>query len=353
MLILRWTILLFGLLLTIASGLQSIALHNTPDESYWISFVSTRSRFLDRQIYRMRTDGSNVQQLTFAPQTRLAPTYSPDGEYINFTSFEYGDTEIFRVKATGGVMEQVTARDGRSGSPHISPDGNYLAFHGTGVSGFGANTQIYMTDLRTESTRQLTFDGQENLYPRWSPDGQWLVYVSLRHGPGEIYRVNVNTGIEDRLTDTSGRNWYPSYAPDGQWLVFASDRDGTMHLYKMRADGTDVQQLTFTGEGNVTPDWSPNGEWIVYVAERNRTIEIHKMRIDGSEDVALTASPGDDLFPSWSPIEPVTWQSQWLMLAGIMTQVFGLIVLWRNFIGEDDSRVAVFAALFTVAPPAN
>lgn len=331
MFILRWTILLFGLLLLLASSIQAFALMNTPDESYWISFVSSRTRFLDRQIYRMRSDGSNVQQLTFAPQTRLAPTYSLDGEYIHFTSFEYGDTEIFRVKANGGILEQVTTRNGRSGSPAYSPDGNYLAFNGTLGNGFNNTTQILLQDLQTNRIFQITDTPSSNLAPQWSPDGEWLVYVSLRHGKAEIYRANLKTNIEERLTHTVGENWYPSFSPDGRWIVFASDRSGQMHLYKMHPDGSNVQQLTFQGDNNVMPAWSPNGEWIAYVSERNQTIEIHKMRADGRDDIALTAQPGDDLFPTWSPVESVQWQSSRLIVAGLLTQILASILLIMEY----------------------
>jgi TolB protein len=79
------------------------------------------------------------------PETRLThdtvndgPVYSPDGQYIYFDSSRSGTTQIWRMRADGSEAEQMTDDDLLNSSPHISPDGSTLAFlsqppgHGNG-----------------------------------------------------------------------------------------------------------------------------------------------------------------------------------------------------------------------------
>lgn len=69
------------------------------------------------------------------PETRLThdtvndgPVYSPDGQYIYFDSSRSGTTQIWRMRTDGSQAEQLTDDDFRNSSPHISPDGATLAF---------------------------------------------------------------------------------------------------------------------------------------------------------------------------------------------------------------------------------
>ena len=79
------------------------------------------------------------------PETRLTydtvndgPAYSPDGQYLYFDSARSGTTQIWRMRSDGSQAEQITDDDSVNSSPHISPDGMTLAFlsqhpgHGSG-----------------------------------------------------------------------------------------------------------------------------------------------------------------------------------------------------------------------------
>ena len=49
----------------------------------------------------------------------------------------------------------------------------------------------------------------------------------------------------------------PSWSPDGNWIAFLSDRDGNVELYKMRADGSEVTRLTDNPAWDGMPSWGP------------------------------------------------------------------------------------------------
>lgn len=72
---------------------------------------------------------------TGGPETRLTsdtvndgPVYSPDGQYIYFDSSRSGTTQIWRMRSDGSQSEQITDDESLNSSPHISPDGVTLAF---------------------------------------------------------------------------------------------------------------------------------------------------------------------------------------------------------------------------------
>src|SRR5436853_4231836 len=58
---------------------------------------------------------------------------------------------------------------------------------------------IWMIDLATRQPRQLTTDGQ-NATPTWSPDGQWLTFVSRQNGNADLYRMHADGSARTRLT---------------------------------------------------------------------------------------------------------------------------------------------------------
>jgi Tol biopolymer transport system component len=331
--LLRSTLVLLGLFSLILGVFTHINLQLGQDEVYWLTFVSSRTGYLDRQIYRMRVDGKFPKQLTFGPQTRVAPAWYPDGKWIGFTSLEHGSTQIYRVDAKGSPIELILTQTtpnttnplGSSTAPRFSADGQWMVYSHS----FQQTTDIYVKNLWTGENIRITDRGGTNLSPSISPDGKWIAYVTTQYGPPEIQRVRMADGYQERITRSPGDNWYPDWSPDGKWIVFASSRRGkTMQVYKMRADGSDVQQLTFSSGASITPAWSTSGTWIAYTTEVNGGVEIYKMRPDGSDKTPLTNTPGDDLFPEWGVTEPVEFHVGWHGSIGLGLVIGGLGWRW-------------------------
>jgi len=110
--------------------------------------------------------------------------------------------------------------------------------------------------------------------PRWSPDGQWIVFTSERNGSADLYRVKSDgTGPVERLTDSPAFDDQASSSPDGNQLVFVTSRaDGTADLWILDLRRRKVRALTSGPGGDFRPAWSPDGQWIAFSSDRGSTL---------------------------------------------------------------------------------
>jgi len=182
-------------------------------------------------------------------------------------------------------------------APRFSPDGERVLYTSY-ESGF---PRIYVMNVGSVQRRVLeSQDGQMSFAPRFGPDGRTVVYSVSRGGNTDLFRMDIGTGASTRLTSAPSIETAPSFSPDGTRIVFESDRSGTPQLYIMAASGGEAQRISF-GQGRYgTPVWSPRGDLIAFTKQSKGRFHIGVMRTDGSEERLLTASFLDE-GPTWSP----------------------------------------------------
>ncbi len=116
--------------------------------------------------------------------------------------------------------------------------------------------------LPLEASRKATFTATTGTWMSVdvSPDGQTVVFDLL----GDLYTVPVTGGKATRITEGMAFDAQPRFSPDGESVVFISDRSGGDNVWTMRLDFTDTTQVT---QGNtslyVSPEWMPDGEHVV------------------------------------------------------------------------------------------
>ena len=182
-------------------------------------------------------------------------------------------------------------------APRFSPDGNRVLFtsYESGVP------QIKVLDVNAVSSTAITSRaGTMAFAPRFSPDGRSIVFSREQDGNTDIFVMDGAGGGERQLTSAPSIETSPSYSPDGSRIVFESDRSGTQQLYIMGAGGGEPTRISF-GEGRYgTPVWSPKGDMIAFTRQVGGQFSIGVMRTDGSEERILTTSFMDE-GPTWAP----------------------------------------------------
>jgi Tol biopolymer transport system component/DNA-binding winged helix-turn-helix (wHTH) protein len=175
----------------------------------------------------------------------------------------------------GGLVKstQITFSAGLDNFSALSPDGNSIAYS----SDHGGRFEIYVKQFTPGGQEiQLTSDGQQNLEPAWSPDGQRVAYHSVERGG--IWNIPALGGVPKRLTDFGSR---PAWSPDGAFIAFQSAALTDLGSYGRNAmppstiwivpaKGGPAGQLTQQGDppgGHGAPAWSPDGKRILFSAD--------------------------------------------------------------------------------------
>jgi len=181
-------------------------------------------------------------------------------------------------------------------SPAWSPDGQWLAY----VSFFDHRAKVYLQSIADARTQLIAEFSGINSAPAFSPDGKRLALTLSRDGNPEIYLYTVATRELKRLTRDPAIDTEPSWSPDGQYLVFTSDRSGRPQIYRMKADGGSAERLTYEGDYNARASYAPDGKTITLVSGDLGQYHIATLKLDTHALQVLTDTPLDES-PTFAP----------------------------------------------------
>lgn len=95
---------------------------------------------------------------------------------------------------------------------------------------------------------------------------------------GDIWLASSNGGTARRLTSHAGQELFPKFSPDGNWIAFSAEYSGTRQVYVMNVNGGEPRQLTFYNDVGPLPprggydyqilDWTPDGKNVVFRGNR-------------------------------------------------------------------------------------
>ncbi len=141
-------------------------------------------------IYTISVEGGAETKLTDSAGKDDGPEYTRDGQFIYFNSDRSGSMQIWRMKPDGSNQEQLTKDDLNNWFPHVSPNGQQMVFvtYEKGVVDHPENkdVQLRLMNLRTGAVTVLArlFGGQGTMnVPAWSPNGQYLAFMSYQIVP--------------------------------------------------------------------------------------------------------------------------------------------------------------------------
>jgi TolB protein len=190
-------------------------------------------------------------------------------------------------------------------APRFSPDGNKVILS---LAQNGASN-IYVMDLRTRQTRQLTNDSSISTAPSYSPDGTKITFESDRGGSQQIYTMNADGSNVRRISFGQGGHYAnPVWSPRNDLIAFTKIAGNTFYIGVMKPDGSGEREITegFDVEG---PTWAPNGRVLAYFKENPSSPghaaspHIYTIDITGQNERELNTQ-GDASDPAWSPLIP-------------------------------------------------
>ena len=216
---------------------------------------------------------------------------------------------------------------------------------------------IYVLDYENDQIEKLPVSIEGDFDPDWSPDGDRLLFTSLRSGTSHIYLYNFSDESFEELSDTRYADMQPTWNPSGKQIAFVREIY-FYHVWIMSDKGQTQFQFSPNGAVNdLWPTWSSNGDLILYskmqssptipwlvgmsYEDRNTAAEyripqlgindpgpvaranlsydnkwiafeswpdgknhdIYRMDLDGQNQLRMTTDPGYDTDPIWRPAE--------------------------------------------------
>jgi TolB protein len=183
-------------------------------------------------------------------------------------------------------------------SPAWSPDGQWLAY----VSFESKRSAVYVQLVRTGERRAVSARAGINGAPAWSPDGKKLALtLGGSNGNPDIYILDLATQGLSRITDDPAIDTEPTFSPDGRFVYFTSDRAGGPQIYRIGVNpGDKPKRITFTGNYNARPRVSADGTQLAMVTLENGNYRIAVQDLSSSAVRVLSHGHLDES-PSFAP----------------------------------------------------
>lgn len=185
-------------------------------------------------IYEANPDGSDLVALTTGAAYKAECSYSSDGSHIVFASNATGTMQLYIMRADGTNTQQIThSENGYNGGPFFCPKNSKVVFRADYEK--KDYLQIYCLDLKTKTSTQLTSNNAVNWAPFWHPNEEVIVFTTSIHGHSnyELYLLNINTKAIYRLTHNPGFDGLASFNKNGTQITWTSKRgsDGTCQIF--------------------------------------------------------------------------------------------------------------------------
>jgi serine/threonine protein kinase/Tol biopolymer transport system component len=255
------------------------------------------------------------------------PIWSPDGRYLYYVSDRDGTVNLWRVRIdegsgrVSGDPEPLRTPSSWSGMISISKDGRHIVY---AARDNRSNVEQIPFDpvegMMTEAPRPVT-SGSSRLVRSGdvSPDGQWLAY-DTSVPQEDLFIVRMDGTGPTQLTNDPDRDRVPRWSPDGERILFYSNRGGKYEAWTIRRDGSGLQRISGEGVTLTDPIWSPDGRRIVYAREdEDAPLEMLDLDMSGQPARPLPGLKSGLYYAS-------SWSPDGTRLAGILSRETGQVI---------------------------
>lgn len=244
-------------------------------------------------VFEGETHFANLKQITFGGQNAEA-YFSYDGSELIFQSTRdtFNCDVIYRMNSDGTNVRRISSGKGVTTCSFIAPDNKSIIYASTHLGGDECPPK-----------------------PDMSRGYTWALYDTY-----DIFKADPDGSNLVRLTETDGYDAEGVYSPQGDKIIFTSVRDGDLDLYIMKPDGSDVERITNEVGYDGGAFFSLDGKWICWRASRPGgsdltdylellseglirpgKLEIYVMSLEDREPIQLTNNGAANFGPYFHP----------------------------------------------------
>ena len=289
--------------------------------AYTVRQTNWEDNAYETQIWLADTKTGASRQLTSSKKSSFSPAWSPDGSSLAFTSDRTDKRQIYVINPRGGEADALTSLEDGVSAFAWSPDGTRIAYTATEpkpaaikdrekkygefqvVDQEHRMTHLFVIDVATKGTRQLTsgpfFVGSFS----WSPDGREIAFdhkvdgTPANSGSADISIVRISDGTFRDVVKQDGPDTDPVWSPDGTRIAFQTAMANPKFYYSngviatVPAAGGTIEPLTTAfDEDPVIVAWKPGGIFFA-ASQRTRSYLYH---LDPASKAINRLAPADE-----------------------------------------------------------
>jgi len=208
---------------------------------------------------------------------------------------------IWVIPDAGGAATLISDALQFGKRPRWSPDGDRIVYQATAA---GAS-QLWTVDASGGEARKLSDGNFFDQHPAWHPDGDRLVFSSARRTSGfDVWEMDLPTGLAWRLTSHPGDETEPAWSADGHDLAYVWHANQQWALVLRRRNEPEIN-LVVSDTPLAAPAWRPDGSLITFLQQQDDQSYALNMVILSEPPLVRQLASGEDFFPS-----PVAWQGR-------------------------------------------
>ena len=328
------------LILTFLSCLFSCNINNNKEE---------KIKNTENLIYDKETHIKNIRQLTFGGDNAEAYFSFDDKKLVlqsNYKDWGLDCDQIFITEINNSDMQnempnKISTGLGRTTCAYFMPGDTSIIYASTHLENASCphvpertdgkyvwpiydSYDIFVADLKGNIIKQLTKKNGYDAEATVSPNGDKIVFTSMRTGDLELFTMDIDGNNIKQVTNQLGYDGGAFFSPDGKKLIFRSSRPKKedeikeykellsnglvkptqMELYICNVDGSELKQITKLGNANWAPFFHPSGKKVIFSSnhksKRGFPFNLFMINIDGSGLQQITFDTTFDSFPMFS-----------------------------------------------------
>jgi dipeptidyl aminopeptidase/acylaminoacyl peptidase len=290
-----------GWSLELVVGLHRVRHHRLSPDGRSIAFIWDRDDLSD--VYLMPTAGGWPQRISMdrgaaAYWDDEFPQWSPDGRHLAYTN----DGHVFIAPVAGGLPKKITDFTTSASIAYWMPDGHHLLVY---VDRADEAVQLLLTDLEGGWPRPVVTLPGDVREARPAPDGKSVVVVFRPEDDPRRWDLRLADPTSGEIHLLTGaprqKDWFPRWSPDGKAIAFISQRGGWDQVWLINADGGGLRQLTPQDNDFTDLAWSPDGSKLACTINRDGKFDLCLIDVASGQLTDLARGEGYFCRPDWSP----------------------------------------------------